>query len=351
MTLLCQEEKIPEKFKSEVKIVPLKGGESKLSRLRLIASIVKILIKERGAVIIFHDFELLYAILMLRMFNNGNTYIFDMHEDYPSQILLTKKINAYLKPIIYVFLMISEILMLPMFDWLFTADDFLKNKYKNLMKNRITTLFNFPNFRQVSRNSQSSKNLSLAYAGGLYFERGLKELVSLASKLRENEMHLFGRTFTKEEDLFLKKALEDNSNIRYHGYTSYSDLLEILPSIDIGLVLMNANKKFRRNISVKQFDYMLCGMPVIIKSGLVSFVKDNENGFNVSGADEAAERIINMKRDDLKRMSLNNMSRIREKYNWNNESLKMIDGIKKAISLKGASESQEPHQALQGKLQ
>jgi len=344
ITLLCPQDKVPDNFHPPIKIDAFSGGESKIERVRILFHLIKKLSKIKESIVIFHDFELIYIIFILRIFAENNIYIFDMHEDYPSQVLLTKKIPALMRFPLYFFLMMSEIGILPLFDWLFTADDFLKNKYSNLMKGRIAALFNFPQYKKIERQQDFKKPLSIVYAGGLYFERGLKELVELASKLKECKIHIFGRTFTTEENKYLEHSLKKQPNIIYHGYISYENLLKILPEMDIGLVLMKPNKKFRRNISVKQFDYMICGMPVIIKKGLISFIKDNETGFNVSGVDEAVIRINNLTEDDIKRMGRNAVRAIKEKYNWEREYVKMKEGLKRVVILRGASESQECRQ-------
>ena len=85
-------------------------------------------------------------------------------------------------------------------------------------------------------------------------------------------------------------------------------------------------------------------LPVIIKKGLISFIKDNETGFNVSGVDEAVIRINNLTEDDIKRMGRNAVRAIKEKYNWEREYVKMKEGLKRVVILRGASESQECRQ-------
>jgi glycosyltransferase involved in cell wall biosynthesis len=349
VTLLCSEDKIPKEFTSAINIEAIKSEESKLSRIKMILRIVRRLLREKNSIVIFHDFELIYAILLLRVFAGSNIYIFDMHEDYPSQILISKKIPILFLPLLSLFLMFSEMLLLPLFDWLFVADGFLEKKYGDMMNLRITAIYNFPEFTEIKRHVKSESELNLVYAGGIYFERGLKELVEIASRLKNSKLHLFGRTYTKMENDYLEEALKKNSNLIYHGLTPYDDLMKILPSMDIGLVMMKPNKKFRRNISVKQFDYMLSGIPVIIQKGLVSFVKDYENGFNVSSVEDAVSRINNLTAKDSARMSDNAISLIKEKYNWEYESKKIKSALEYLIILKGVSELQELHQDCQEK--
>ncbi|MGE3062365.1 MAG: hypothetical protein AB7T10_01870 [bacterium] len=344
ITLICPKDKLPPGFKPEVKIIPIDGGEGKLSRLFFIYRILKLLRKERNSLILFHDFELIFAAVFLRILENGNEILYDMHEDYPSQILLSRKIPDAFKPSFYIFLMLSEMLLLPLFDHLFTADDFLKRKYYSIMKGKITSVFNFPEFRRVEIKRIQKERLSLVYCGGLYFERGLYELSVLAEMLPECDIHLFGRTFTDEENDFLKKSIASHKNIIFHGYKPYDELLQILPAMDFGLVLMKANKKFRRNISVKQFDYMLSGVPVIIRKGLVSFVEDGITGYNVSSVEEAAEKIKNVGYEEIDIMRKKASEKIEKELNWKKESMKMKESLRKIVSLKGASECQEYRQ-------
>lgn len=110
-----------------------------------------------------------------------------------------------------------------------------------------------------------------------------------------------------------------------------------LAKAKIGIIPLPNLPKFQNNIPQKLFEFMAMGMPVVLSNLPASqpFVSDGVSGFMVSPEDYTAyaERIICLLSDsDLcRRMGNEGRRQVEGKYNWEQESKKLLDMYKELL--------------------
>jgi glycosyltransferase involved in cell wall biosynthesis len=98
-----------------------------------------------------------------------------------------------------------------------------------------------------------------------------------------------------------------------HRYLSHSK---------IGLVPLQPTVKFRRNIPIKLFEYMACGLPVLgaDSTSVVPYVRESGAGrlYDSTSFEALARGVVTMLGDvvALRRMGENGRKAVREKWNW-----------------------------------
>jgi len=309
----------------EVNLIRVESGESKLSRLKILKTILHQIVDKAPDIVIMHDFERIYIIPFIRVYAPKTKIILDSHEAYLGQLFMSRKINFAYKFLLGILFMFSEMGLLPLCDFIFTADRYTKYRYNKLKKGKTEALYNFPDISRLPPQTRETADepIKIIYSGGLFYERGLKEMIEIASKCKNMELYLAGRTFTAHEERYLQDSLAKYTNIIYMNYLPYQELLKKLAECDIGIGMLKLNRKFKHNIMVKQFDYMCAGLPVIARRGLVSFVKDGYNGFNADNAEEVLRILESTPRRDWKVMGENGRKLVEKYFNWEREASKL----------------------------
>lgn len=308
---------------ANIQIQCIDADETKISRISFLIALLKMIISNKPRYLIFFDFETLLIVPFIRILSPSTRIIYDNHEDFISMVMASRKFSRPAKIIASTLFFIIEILTMPLCSGITVSDRYLLNRSSKVCR-QSEIVYNFPVFTEIDRKRHMSKPFKFVYAGGLYFERALKSLINYFSA-SEYSLTLIGRTFTDQEDEYLRNAVEKYDNIEHLEHMEYDVLLNHLGNYDFGLVYMNLNKKFRRNISVKQFDYMMAGLPVFIRKGLVSSITDNYTGFNIDRLEDIKHILTSLSNSDIERMRINCRHAIQYRLNWCTEKRKLLD--------------------------
>ena len=128
------------------------------------------------------------------------------------------------------------------------------------------------------RIKKNSKPLTFMFAGGLKITKGLSTLLRAWSMIPSKyhpdiELHLYGRRFDSTK-ILLKKALEQNNNIFYHGFER--ELMKEYSRHNIYVY-----PSFFEGSSKTVFEAMAHGMPIITTKNSGSVVRDETDGIIV----------------------------------------------------------------------
>lgn len=122
--------------------------------------------------------------------------------------------------------------------------------------------------------------LTLAYVGGLIFDRCLDELIDGAAAGHYN-LNIAGYGHPHFTDKLA--SLKDCPHIKYHGKVAYSDGLRIMYNSDLVYAMYskrNPNHLFAA--PNKYYEAMFIGKPIITTEGIITADKVKENGFGYS---------------------------------------------------------------------
>jgi glycosyltransferase involved in cell wall biosynthesis len=117
--------------------------------------------------------------------------------------------------------------------------------------------------------------------------------------------------------------------IEFHGRLAHDHVPEWIRAGKVGLVPLQKNPKFMKNIPSKMFEYWACGLPVIASDlpPARRFVSPGENGllFTAGHAASLAATIRYLLDTPTRAQAMGRAGRRRVENAWNNE--RQIDGL------------------------
>ncbi|RST74187.1 glycosyltransferase [Siminovitchia acidinfaciens] len=281
----------------------------------------------------FHDPELIPVGLKLK--KKGKKVIYDVHEDVPRQILNKSWLPFKSQKVISKLFETYEEKASKKFDLLITATAFIRDRFLDIKANAVD-VNNFPILNELKTDDVSweSKESSVCYVGGISKVRGVEEMVR-AMEMTEGISLLMGGNFIppngKEEVMKYKGW----NKVKHLGFLNRMEVKGVYQRSIAGLVLLHPRINYMDALPVKMFEYMAAGIPVIASNFPVwkSIVEGNDCGLCVDPLNpkEIAEAITFMKENpgDAERMGQNGRKAVENIYNWEQESIKLIDAYEK----------------------
>ena len=310
---------------SNVQIIDIGKVNGRLQRF--ILNPIKIFFKVRKfrkVIFHLHDTELLLIANFLKF--NKNKVIFDMHEVQPDSILTKNWLgNMFFRSFISRIFSLIEYFALRGIDCLIVVQPLIQERYKNHNKN-VKVILNYAKLKEnISINKKNYKNI--IYIGAISEERGLSNMLNLINHLpNEYHLHLAG-LLDKEAEIKLQNSFF--SKITYHGQLEKDDLFKLLEKCAIGLIMFNNIGQYNYSYSLKLFEYMQFGFPVIMPDfgEWIQFNQIYNAGYNFDpkNFEEIAKIIINI--DDITFEEFNNKNPklVKDYFNWDNEFCKLVN--------------------------
>lgn len=324
---------------SGIHIVPLSGTKNRLVRFFL--AVVKtyfVAVRTGADIYHIHDPELLFTGFMLKLLNH-KIIIYDVHEDYGKKILSKHWINKKFRPILSTILTVLERSISKFFDCLFLAD---ANMITNFKTGNMEVIGNYPPLDFMTARPKANRpGVKIIYIGGVDQDRGSTVMIEMMQYLKNYnvELHVAGPLSNRcAPGLFT--AVE---SIKYHGSVPWRNVSKLLADADIGLLLLQPTPSYV-NCSgggiIKLFEYMLMGLPVIVSDfpGLRKFIAETECGICVDPTNpgKVAEAARFLYENPQTRIEMGEKGRaaVKSKYNWENETGKLIKAYRRALGSK-----------------
>jgi len=315
----------------KIKILPLPTHSNRIDRMtKTVFMSLKLTLREKADIYHFHDPELIPVGILLKLYT-GKKVIYDVHEDYAKQSLSKHYLPKITRKGIALSIKILEYLSSLFFDAVVTAtNDILKNYSYH---RRAVCVRNFPVTSAFSPvKNKNSDVFKIIYVGGLSRERGITEIVSALDYVNQSvdiELKLYGK-FSPESYEAEVKSLKGFQKTTYSGWMDYDNVPELLAKADVGIVCLHPISNYLTALPVKLFEYMAAGLPVIASNFpvLKEIVEENNCGICVDPLNPAqiAKAVAYMvtHENERIRMGENGRRAVMEKYNWENESKKLL---------------------------
>ena len=277
--------------------------------------------------IILHDPELLRIAVKLK--KKGKKVIYDAHEDLPRQILS----KEYLKPIVRKLISSRiekyENKVAKKLDVIVTATPYIRNRFLKVNPNSID-INNFPIIKELLFDFEydHKKGNKICYVGGITTVRGINELLE-ALEGSECSLLLAGD--------FLENGLRDSiinknawNKVEELGFLTREEVVNVYKKSKLGIVTLHPISNYYVSLPVKMFEYMAGGIPVVASNFPLweEIITKNDAGICVDPLNtDAISNAINYlidNPDKAKKMGENGKRMVIEKYNWNQEKLKLI---------------------------
>ena len=316
--------------RKDVNFIPLQVPGGRLRRVTTAPFITFIkALKVHAKIYHFHDPELILTGFLLKL--SGKKVVYDVHEDYRQQIKTKYWIPRFSRSIISSIFGIIESLASEFFDGIVTATPYIGSKFPT---SKTEVVQNFPIISEFGnpkfRNNESKKGF--VYIGSISAIRGLSEMLRALEKLPENMAYplLLAGDFQPGELRKQIRNLEKRNRVEYLGFLSRQEIAELLEKAIAGIVLLHPVPNYIDSYPVKMFEYMAAGIPVIASDFPLwrSIIEDNNCGICVDplNIDQISETMIWMMEhpDEAKEMGENGRKAVLEKYNWEQESRKLL---------------------------
>lgn len=272
----------------------------------------------------YHDPDLLIVALLLKL--KGKKVIYDIHEDFPRDILLKYYIPKPLRKLLSLAFEYVENKIVSKLDGIACATPKISDRFTSYQPNNITVK-NYPLLHEFKDDPvpQSEKTVDMCYVGVIAHERGLNTMLAVAKT--------YNHTFTIA-GWGKPKAIEDTikgPGVTFKGAVSRPEVRDILTSARCGLALLFPDKSYMESLPIKMFEYMAAGIPVVVSDfpewtaildthqcGLYSPPHDIEKihtqvQFIIDNPDIAEE------------MGKRGREAVFKYYNWDNEAKKLFE--------------------------
>jgi len=283
----------------------------------------------------FHDPELIPVGWMLKL--KGKKVIYDVHENYPAEILNKDWLGPLLiRRIVAAVVGFLEALSSNVFDAIVIV---VPDARKRFPKRKTVLIQNFPSVDTIDNAPlpEVHKNkLTVIYAGDLTRVRGIKESIQAMEYVGDfSELWLLGRW---ENDAFRKEceSLKGWNHVKYLGLQPLSNTYGYMKAADIGLAILMPRNNHLNGQPTKVFEYMACGKPVIMSNFPYWQKLFSKCALFANPLDpkDVAFQIKELFKDDALRIELGLEGRklVEEKFSWETESKKLIAMYNNLIS-------------------
>ena len=329
VTLIAQHDK--NEVVDGVKIIALPKPRNRFWRMLGAWRVFKLAFKQKADVYHFHDPELLPMGLLLKLLTKGKV-IYDVHEDYPKAILSKYWLSSIIrKPVSSIFNLVEKTISQRL-DCVITATDDIAQRFK---QDKTVAIKNYPLVATIEPKSKhdDSENPTVIYAGGLAEERGISEIVQAMEYLDSSKnikLVLYGRFSPDSYEKEVKK-LKGFEKVEYRGWIEPEELWLKMSATTAGVVCLRPVERYIVGMPVKLFEYMAAGLPVVASNFPLwkEIVEGNNCGLTVNPLDpreiaDAVEYLLEHP-EEAEAMGRNGRKAVMEKYNWENESKKLLD--------------------------
>jgi glycosyltransferase involved in cell wall biosynthesis len=312
-------------------------------RLLLGWKMMRLALRLRSRVFLFHDPELFGVGLVLRLL--GKKVVYDCHENLPAQVLQKAWIPGPFRRLASAAAWALEWFGSRLLSGVAVARDAVLPRFP---KNRRIPIRNFPT-EEALKSAEGlplhlRKNIVI-YAGGIGRVRAIAELVEAFRHIRpdEAELWLLGICYDKT---FQEEVLSDlPPNIKWLGWKEHPQVLALYPSVKIGINLLYPTPSHRNSQPIKLYEYLAAGIPVIA-SDFPEFSELLEGcGVQVDPKDPAQiERAIRDLLSDqakLCEMSKIGRERVLSSYCWKGEGMRLVDFCNKLRGVQANTPSKD----------
>jgi len=339
-------EKDKRTFPDTIRFEPIRSRRGKIGRIQSIFNGVRMVRKIKPDVFHFHEFDLLFAVPLLRVLTKAKL-VYDVHEAYPEAIYISPHIPQPLRPTVSKLVDVFEKSISKFCHLIVAADDATADTFKRKSLSAVT-IFNYPLLDLFQPDPTCLMHLRKLYAGrvpiiyhgGMFEERGLFHMIQAMAILKQKKpsllLFLIGFHDKKLAERINQIILEMNLTdvVEIKPWLECSEIINYLFIAKLGLVPLQPTKKYMKNIPVKIFEYMACGVPVLGSNlpPIATYINQSGAGrvYDSTSVEALARNIIEMTENESewKGMREKGLLAVRERWNWKNMEERLLSAYK-----------------------
>jgi len=318
-----------------VQIIGFKGHRTRIKRFFLTSLFTAFnqARKVNAAIYHLHDPELVWTGILLRLC--GKKVIMDVHENNAAAILSRPYVKAaFTRKLLSLTIKLIESITLPAFNGIVTARPDISALFPRL---KPVTLRNFPvlpDYASIPDLELKKTRKAIIYVGGATRIRGITELIEAMDSVINAELWILG-PFESPEYLHQCQTMKGWRNVRYLGIVEADKIFPYIKAADAGIITFLPMPNHITTLATKPFEYMACGLPVIMSNFDYwrTFFGDSAIYVDPAKPLEIAHAIDHLMEDEGKLNALKkmNLELARNEYNWQKEKEKLLDLYKLLI--------------------
>ncbi|MBV9268851.1 MAG: glycosyltransferase family 4 protein [Acidobacteriaceae bacterium] len=288
--------------------------------------------KEHADVYHFHDPELIWAAVLLRL--AGKKVVRDVREDLPRQILDKHYLPKWSRRIVAIIAELCEIISAKALSGIVAATPLIANRFEK--HNRRTVLVrNFPDIAEVTESATrewGNRENWVIYLGSISEARGIRHLIR-AMELMPAELNVRLRLageFSPSRLQYSIGQMEGWRTVDYLGRLERSQIFPLLLQGRVGVLTLEDTPHIRFSWPVKLFEYMLAGLPVVASDIPLwrRIIEEAECGLLVDPMNPKAiaDAITYLLENPSQSAAMGHRGReaVKRSYNWNGERQRLL---------------------------
>lgn len=299
---------------------------------------------ERAHIYHLHEPQLLPLAFFLKVLCRP-IVVYDVHEHLPELIRDFSTRSRTAAALLAAFFSLVDLLLAWHADAVVVTTDSLISRYAS-GRRPVVAIYNYPRTDLFAAGRTPSAALKqrygssrvVLYHGQLGRARGISSIIEAAKlaarRVRGLKLLLLGPIFGESYGAELRELVssEDASRIvEVLDPVPHRQVQDYIAVSEVGLVILPPLAVFTKNIPIKLFEYMACGVAVVGSKlpPIEMFVAPANCGLLVKPDDpaEIAEGIVYLLEhpEEAKAMGLRGCRAIREKYNWARMEARLLD--------------------------
>ena len=319
---------------SDVKFHTLRRRRGALGRLLTVFEAASKVIRMKPDVCHFHDLDFVIMVPVLRLFSKTKI-VYDSHELYPESMLTSPNIPLYFRPLVAWIVNLIEKGCSRQCSLIVTADNPTSESFIGTGIPTLT-LFNYPKLELFSGRQRYVSDLAeafrsrrvLIYQGTMSEDRGLFHMLDGMCILKDNVpealLLLVGLNNVRLRAQVDQQIQRDKlvNHVMIIPWVPHNEIARYIEVAEIGLVPLQPNIKFNKNIPIKVFEYMACGIPLLGANLLPIDYYLSQSGaglvYNSTDANSFANEVKSMlnNREMCELMSKAGRESVERLWNW-----------------------------------
>lgn len=295
---------------------------------RTIWHVFRAALDERADVYHFHDPELMFVGLALRL--TGARVVFDVHEDIPLDIVCKTWIPRFLRGPVSAASVVALRLLHRGYSAVVAATPSIA---RHFVDRNTVVVCNYPSIDELPKAGGDFRTRpeSAVYLGHITELRGIVEMVGAMGSRRLGErirLSLAG-AFESEELEHEVRAMPGWRRVDFSGWCHRSEVEQLLSSARVGLLILRPTASFEDSMPTKLYEYLGAGLPVIVSDFLrcSALVREFDCGLVVDpfDTDAIAAAITQLVNDPARAQAMGERGRrvVNERYQWTTEGNKL----------------------------
>ncbi len=329
-------------FDRRIRFLPLRQRGGLLGRALKLLAAMRAVWRTGPDIVHFHDYDILSIAPAMRYLLRCRL-VYDAHEDFPASVSMSERFPRALRPAVARLVRLFEVTLARCCTLIITADT-PTAEYLAETGVPVRVLFNYPRvdlFPTEEAVPEEHRDLFadhsvITYEGTMSPDRGLFHMIrampGILARRPDCRLLLIG---LKDDGLRHRVLiLADELNVREAVFivtwVPHVELHRYLRRSRVGLVPLQPVQKYKRNIPIKLFEYMACGLPVLAADlpSIRPYIDQSMAGllYDSTSPDALAASVLRMLSDEdgLRCMGENGRRAVQEKWNWDKMEVELF---------------------------